>query len=73
MLTDVQWRTEAVGAVLGLVGIAAPSVDRLLKSQLPGRGRAKSATLEATTSVLAFSSSLPQDVKQVLTSHDAHP
>ncbi|KAK9835918.1 hypothetical protein WJX74_010953 [Apatococcus lobatus] len=61
-----QWRTEAVGGVLGLIGIAAPSVDRLLKSQLPGRGRAKSATLEATTSVLAFSGNLPQNVKQEL-------
>ena len=66
MLTGLQWRTEAVGTVLGLVGIAAPSVDRLLKSQLPGRGRAKSAALEATASVLAFSSALPQDIKQVL-------
>ena len=64
-MTELQWRTEAVGAALGVVGIIAPYIDRLLREQAPGRGRSKSATTEATTSVLAFSPELSQDVKQV--------
>ncbi len=64
-MTGLQWRTEAAGSVLGLAGIFAPYVDRLLREQAPGRGRSKSATSAATTSVLAFSPQLPQDVKQV--------
>ncbi|KAK9866351.1 hypothetical protein WJX84_000970 [Apatococcus fuscideae] len=59
-----QWRTEVVGAVLGLVGVAAPSVDRLLKDKLPGRGRTKSVSSAATMPLLALSPRLRQDVRQ---------
>ena len=64
--TCLQVRTEAMGAVLSAVCMAAPTLEQRLKERRPGRGRgALPDTLPCAASCFAIRSGLPDSVKQV--------
>ena len=58
-------RTESLGAVLSALCIATPSIGARLQAAQPGRGRAASATDEASGQIFQIAPDLPDAVRTV--------
>lgn len=65
-VSGAQLRTEALGAALAGVALAAPTLERRLKEADPGRGRRPlPETLDGAAAAFAIASDLPDTVKEV--------